>query len=70
MTSAERKMRFLVPGQRVGGGFVSQQIMAALAVIKVRRIRELPGVLIAVAIRAMLELHLEQSVLTLGDMAL
>ena len=70
VTSRERKVRFLVPGQRESGGFVSLQIMAARAVVEVRRLCELFGMLIAVAISAVLELHLEQSVLALRDVAL
>ena len=70
MTSREHKARFLVPGQREGGRFVSLQIMAARAVIEVWRLCELFGMLIAVAISTVLELHLEQSVLALGDVAL
>jgi hypothetical protein len=70
MTPGKGKLGFFVPGERKGRWLVSLQIMTTLAGVKVRRLRELPGMLVAMAIGAALELHLEQGVLPPGNMAL
>lgn len=70
MTTGKREVCIFVPGERKGGWFVSLQVVAAFAAIKVRRLGKLSGMLVAVAISAVLELHFEQRVLAFRDVAL
>jgi len=70
MTSTQPKGRFVVPAQAECGWQKAFQGMAALAGVEVWRSGELPGVLVAVAIGAALELHLEQRVFSFGNMTL
>lgn len=63
-------MRVLVPGQRKRRGLVSLQRVAALAVVEVWSRRELPLMLIFVAIGAALKLNLEERVFAFGNMTL
>lgn len=63
-------MGLLVPAQRKRGGLVSLQRVAALASIKVGSRRELPIVLILMAISTELKLDLEKRVFAFGDMTL
>ena len=63
-------MGFLVPRQGEGGWAESLQVMATITSVEVRRRDKLAGMLILVAIGAMLELDLEQRVFALGNMAL
>jgi len=66
----EHKVGFLVTSQRERRGLVGFQIVAALASIEIRRSRELPSMLIAVAVGAVLEFDLEQCVFAPGNVAL
>lgn len=70
MTSTQRKRRFVVPPQAECGWQKAFQAVAALAGVEVWRSRKLPGVLVAVAVSATLELHLEQRVFRFGNMTL
>ena len=66
----EREVGFFVTSQRERRGLVGFQIVAALASIEIRRSRELPSMLIAVAVGAVLEFDLEQCVFAPGNVAL
>lgn len=70
MTPTQREGRFVVPPQAECGWQKAFQAVAALAGVEVRRSGKLPGVLIAVAVSAALELHPEQRVFSLGNMTL
>lgn len=63
-------MGVLVPCQRKGGWLVSLEVMAAFAGVEVWSRRKLAGVLVAVAIGAVLELDFEERVFPLWNMAL
>ena len=62
VTSRQRKTRCFVPGNAECGRLHSLQGVAALTAIEIRRGGELPPMFIAVAVRAVLELHLVQRV--------
>lgn len=70
MASGQYEMSFLVPSQGEGRWLESLQVVATLTRVEVRRCNKLAGMLIAVAISAMLELDLEQRVFALGSVAL
>lgn len=68
--SSKDKSRLVMFGESESGRTVSVQGVTTLAGVKVGSRGELTGMLIAVAIGAMLKLDLEQCVLALGGMAL
>ncbi len=70
MPSCEEKSRLIVFCESKSGRTVSVQRVTTLAGVKVGSHGELTGMLITVAIGAMLKLDLEQCVLALGNMAL
>ena len=70
VAAGKHEARLLVACQRKRGRPVALQIVALFASIKVRRSRKLAVVLIAVAIRTLLELDLEQRVLPFWDVTL
>lgn len=70
MASGQDELRLLVLGQRKRRGFVSLDGVAFIAGVEIRRRHKLPGVLILMAVGAILEFHFEQRVLAFRDMAL
>lgn len=66
----ERKVSFFMSSQRERRWLVGFEIVAAVASVEIRRSRELPGMLVAVAVGAVLEFHFEHGVFTLGNVAL
>lgn len=70
VSAGKNELRFFVARKGKSGGLVAFQTVAAVTSVEVRRCGKLSGVTVAVAIRATIELHLEQRVLALGNMAL
>ena len=70
MTPTQPKWRFVVPAQAECGWQKALQTMAALTGIEVRCGGKLSGVLVPVAVRAALELHLVERVFALRNMTL
>jgi len=68
--SSQDEMRLFVASQGEGRGLVTFKIVALVASVEIRCRRELPGMLIAVAVGAALELDFEQSIFALGNVAL
>ena len=60
--TGERKMGFLMASQSECGRLVCFEVVASIASVEIRRCRKLAGVPVAVAIRATLELDLEEGV--------
>ena len=55
----EHEMGFFMTGEREGRRLVAFEVVAAVASIEIRRSRELPGMLVAVAVGTALELDFE-----------
>ncbi len=70
VAAREHELCFLVFREAECGRLVSLEVVATIARIEIRRGCELSSVAVAVAICAAIELHLEQRVLSFGDMAL
>jgi hypothetical protein len=70
MASRKKKARFLVAQKREGRRFVAFKIVAAVTSIEVRRIGKLPGVTIAVTVRAPFKFNLKKRSLALRNVAL
>ena len=70
VTSGENEARLLVLGDAERGGLVALESVAAIAGVEIGRGNELSGMPVSMAIRAVLEFHLEQRLFALGNMTL
>ena len=70
VAASQTKPRFVVPAQAECRWQKFLQIVAVLAAIEMWRGGELPGMLIVVAVGAVLELHLVKRIFTSGKMTL
>ena len=70
VAARQAKRRFVVPAQAECRWQKFLQIVAVLAAIEMRRGGELPGMLIVMAVGAVLEPHLVDRISTFGEMAL
>jgi hypothetical protein len=70
VASGKKKARFLVAQKREGRRFVAFKIVAAVTSIEVRRSGKLPGVTIAMTVRAPFKFDLEKRSLAPRDVAL
>src|ERR1700737_2615263 len=70
VAASQTKRRFVVPAQAECRWQKFLQIVAVLAAIKMRRGGELPGMLIVMAVGAVLELHLVDRISPFGEMAM
>ncbi len=68
--ASQNEVRLSVASQCEGRGLVAFKIVALVASIEIRRCRELPGMLIIVAVGAVLELNFKQSLFALRNVAL
>ena len=67
---SQNEFRLFMFGQRERGRLISLEVMTAVAGIEVRSGGELPGVPVAMTIRALRKLDLKQCVFALGNVAL
>jgi len=70
VAAGEDEARLLVIGDGKGRRFISVKRVAAIAGVEIGSSHELSGVLVGVAVRAVLELHLEKRVFALGNVTL
>ncbi len=67
MAAGQYEVSFFVFRQRECRGPVAIEIVAAIAGVEIRSGYELTGMTVRMTVRAFVELHLEQSVLALGN---
>lgn len=68
--ASEDEVGLFVAGQREGRGLVTFEVVALAASVEIRCRRKLPGMLIIVAVGAVLEFDFEESVFPLGNVTL